>query len=393
MTEPTHVILDVREDGASTLKLDWGTPASAATTYHVQARRLTDAAKGVRACLEDLITSAMNRCKAKEPMTVGLELKRLAEAGHALRNAIFFSVPGPPDEGPAEKTRKEWFPNLGEVAMHVRVTQEIYIPWGLAYEGDPALLSEDPEEISIDKFSDFWCLKYHVSTLYNRIPDSVVRKPRATHEAQIVKLINEGAWTKAFEQVSGPEQRLVAAMFTGSSICSTSEFREVWVKGNRNMETDLLYFFGHANGAALEFKKGDVLTLKLLPNDLRRSPPKEHPACLVFLNGCHTAIGCDELGGFMEATAYGGYCGFVGTEAKVPDVFALRFANAFLGELLYTGKKAIQVMDKIRLDYWPLSLAYNLSCHPDFRFIAKDVSAPPMPDPDCWKDVIGSERV
>ena len=96
----------------------------------------------------------------------------------------------------------------------------------------------------------------------------------------------------------------------------------------------------------------------------------------------------------MEATAYRGYCGFIGAEGKIPDVFALRFANAFLTRLIYTGKTAGAIMDELRRDFWPLSLAYNLSCHPGFRFVPKgDEAAPALAPPDFSQDPIGSERV
>ena len=115
---------------------------------------------------------------------------------------------------------------------------------------------------------------------------------------------------------------------------------------------------------------------------------------MVFLNGCHTAIESAKDGGFLQATASGGFCGFVGTEAEVPDVFALRFANAFISQLLYTGSRAIDVMNKTRRDFWPLSLVYNLSCHPDFQFNPQGVASPDLlPAPDFSKDVIGSNKV
>jgi hypothetical protein len=113
----------------------------------------------------------------------------------------------------------------------------------------------------------------------------------------------------------------------------------------------------------------------------------------VFLNGCHTAIGSSNEGGFLEATAHPGFCGFVGTEAEVPDIFALRLANAFLAELIYTGSTAMDAMKKVRRDYWPLSLAYSLSCHPDFRFITEGLSQSTLPAPNFSNDAIGSSRV
>jgi len=183
-------------------------------------------------------------------------------------------------------------------------------------------------------------------------------------------------------------------MFRAGDICSSRDFEKIWKTQKKCLETDLLYFFGHASGTALAFDKNDLLTMDVFPEILKRKPPADRPACMVFLNDCHTAIGDDKNGGFLQATAYGGFCGFVGTEAEVPDVFALRFANAFLVRLLYTGSRAIEVMHELRSDYWPLSLAYNLSCHPDFRFDPQGVKPPPMlPAPDFSKDAIGSNKV
>jgi hypothetical protein len=389
-----HVILDVTEDDP--LKLDWGTPASPESSYHVRTPILRDASAKVRTRLEELITAAMRKRAANQPLTVGLELKNLAEAGQELRNAIFQSVPGSPDEQEASRTESDWLPNLQNVEMHVRVARGIYIPWGLVYDDDPSRLSGAPDNIGFEEFSGFWCLKYSLSTLYNKIPAITVVKPTAAAEVQIVRLSHEQAWTKAFPQIPPEEQTLAKQSLFGRApvVCSTQAFLDLWVGKKKRLETDVLYFFGHADGAALEFSKGDVLSLERFPDVLRRKPPKQHPACLVFLNGCHTAIGDDRSVGFMEATAYEGYCGFIGTEGKIPDVFALRFANAFLTRLMYTGKRTMAIMDELRRDFWPLSLAYNLSCHPDFRFVPKaDEAVPPLALPNFSEDPIGSEKV
>src|SRR5438132_7643152 len=289
--EVTHVILDVTE--VDPLKLDWGTPASPESSYHVQAHVLRDASAKVRARLEELITAAMAKRATNQSLTVGVELKKLAEAGRALRNAIFQHVPGFQNELEAYRTENDWLPNLQNVEMHVRVAQGIYVPWGLVYDGDPSQLSGAQEDIAVDKFSNFWCLKYRLSTLYNKIPPSITLKPTATSEIQIVWLSHEGAWTKAFGQIPATEQTLVQQKLFGKTpvICSTEAFTDLWIRDKKKLETDLLYFFGHADGATLEFNKGNVLKLEDFPDLLRRTPPKQHPACLVFLNGCHTGVG------------------------------------------------------------------------------------------------------
>ena len=387
----TDITLDVKENDKN-LKVNWRSPSAGSAAYKINANNLINRSAEVRICLQNLIAAAMKNRTEHRPLTLGLELKELAKAGSKLRNEIFTPLESE-DQLEAEDANR-WLGSLSDVVLHVTVDREIYIPWGLAFEGDPQKLSGDPEDISIDKFSDFWCLKYQLSTLYNRIRDSVVRNPRTAGQAQIVKLTNQDAWARAIRQVSPLEQQLAAAMFTANDICSSSDFENIWKIQKKSHETDLLYFFGHANGTALAFEKGDLLTMDDFPRILMRTPPTEQPACLVFLNGCHTAIGDRNGGGFLQATSYRGFCGFIGTEAEVPDVFALRFANAFLSQLLYTGSRAVDVMNNIRRDYWPLSLAYNLSCHPDFHFIPQGATPPSLlPAPDFSKDAIGSERV
>jgi hypothetical protein len=384
------ITLDVKGNG-DLLKVDWRSPAAGMASYQIDANRLVNRSAAVRGCLQDLVAAAMKNRAAHQPLALGLELKALARAGSELRNAIFMPQAG--DDREAEEA-EEWLLSLSEAVMHVTIDRQIYIPWGLAYDGDPELLSDDAQDISIARFSGFWCLKYRLSTLYNRIRDRVVRSPRTTGEARIVKLVNAGAWAKAFGQVSLQEQELAAAMFKTGDISSSRDFEKVWKTQKKCLETDLLYFFGHANGTALSFEKGDTLTMDDFPEILRRKPPADRPACMVFLNGCHTAIGSAKEGGFLQATAYGGFCGFVGAETEVPDVFALRFANAFLSRLLYTGSRAIDVMNEIRRDYWPLSLVYNLSCHPDFHFNPQGATPPVLlPAPDFSKDAIGSDKV
>ena len=81
---------------------------------------------------------------------------------------------------------------------------------------------------------------------------------------------------------------------------------------------------------------------------------------IVFLNGCHTAVG-DPGGGFLEATGGSGFCGFIGTETGIPDVFALRFGSAFLCQIL-RGGTVTEVMSALRAAHWPLSLVYGTYC-------------------------------
>jgi hypothetical protein len=365
--------LDVKGDGNTLFKLDWKTLTSDERWYHVDRERLERAGKEARARLQDVIDAAMGKQPLARP------LKRLAQAGTKLRNRIFTSEPNPEIRegemwGPQSE---EWFRAFSAASLHLTIDQRVYIPWGLAYEGDPDALPEDADDVPLQQYEGFWCVKYRLSTVYNRIRDGLVRAPRPVDSSKRVRLMHESTWANALAHVPEDEKALAETLFN-QTISSKDDFDSVWRKNKGNLDTDLLYYFGHANGTALEFQRGDRLDISDFKEQIRRHPPQDRPACIVFLNGCQTVIGDDVKGGFVEATGYQGYCGFVGAEVKIPDVFALRFGNHFVKRLLYSGQRAIDVMHDMRREHWPLSLVYNLSCHPDFRFTVETPSQPPQ---------------
>ena len=118
----------------------------------------------------------------------------------------------------------------------------------------------------------------------------------------------------------------------------------------------LLYFYCHANGTRLSFGLDDEISTSDLRLELKREGASlENPPCLVFLNGCHTAVG-ESTGGFLAATGGQGFCGFIGTEAKIPDLFAMRFGLALLHELFTRDLPVRDIMQELHRKHWPLSI-------------------------------------
>lgn len=350
--------MDVKGDGEhNRLKIDWKSAVADAGFFHVDGNRLAAASETVRARLQDVVDAA------HEGRPYENALLALAREGAVLREELFNGEAGDEEDAYAVKT---WFEELGTATLHVTVDRRIYIPWGLVFDGEPEELIENPSQAK----SGFWCMKYRLSTLYYRILDRVVSKPSRADKARILSLVHAEAWAAAKTKVDGAAGSIAALPFEDPAqfIFSRADFDKSWRRDKRSLDTDVLYFFGHSSGAALELSRDDIIEMDTFPRILRRSPPQPHPACMIFLNGCQTAIGEDLQGGFLEATGSAGYCGFIGTEAKAPDDFALRFGRDFLCGMLQEGKSAIEVMDMLRYRHWPMSLIYNLSCHPNFRF-------------------------
>jgi hypothetical protein len=96
--------------------------------------------------------------------------------------------------------------------------------------------------------------------------------------------------------------------------------------------------------------------------------PESNWTALGILNGCSTAVGKD-CQSFIEALSRDGFCGFLGTESEIPNVFALRFGSAFLNRLLVSGHPLVQVVDELRREHWPLSLLYGLYGYPLLQIV------------------------
>ena len=154
----------------------------------------------------------------------------------------------------------------------------------------------------------------------------------------------------------------------GSPAHAPSELFDQWKQSSG--KNCLIYFYCHADGAnlALSTKSITANTLRL---QLKRNEVDGSPTSIVFLNGCSTAAG-HPMGGFLEATGPPSFAGFVGTEAPVPDMFALRFGTELLHKFLSSGKDICSVVHELRRAHWPLGLLYSVCCYPKIAVV------PPM---------------
>ena len=360
--------------------------------YQVDFRDLKKMAKRVRLRLQKLV----NRVTEGETR-VGPELKSLADSGAKLRQLIFRGV-GEPSLQKASVTRDKFLPQRAGHMLVFIVDPQIYIPWGLAYEGDLDKLDEDPEDPIPDLYEGFWCNKWQLSTLYNVINASGLEEPRTFEEARMLTVVNDDVWSNAKTALPDEERPLFEQIWNGNGqepaknhfVKNPDDFFTKWAETHR--ELDLLYLYCHASGEdlALSNKKSDHIELLDFKLSIRYPQPQYRPLCLVFLNGCQTAVGA-EGGGFLDATGQVGFCGFIGTEAKVPDLFAMRFAMDFFCRLLYEGKTVIEILRHLRRQHWPLSLIYSACCHPRYR-IAHESGATKVPLAALDKTKDQSER-
>lgn len=368
MTQPNDcpvIKLFVNEANSTSHKMRWDPPDDNWLPYTIDVGQVNDRAEGVRRALKAFVKQCMNS-NAGGVQKSGKQLKEMAVKGHDLYNAIFCDK----DNSHHPQDIQKWLLDLAVNKPHIKVVVDdrMYIPWGLVFDGDPSLLSGEADDIDISHFGDFWCIKYFVSTYFSRMGAWGHHKPKSVNLYHLLSAIDEDVFTAAEKDLTSTEKGVLD--WLRSKFSSTRAFK-IFSKGdllnewNRNKnDVDMLFFYCHADGTSIAFSGSEKLSMYDIKENLKRDARGELPSpCLVFLNGCSTASGSSD-GGFLEATAGNGFCGFIGTEAEVPDLFALRFGLAFLYRFLLGGEPVYLTMDRLRSEHWPLSLLYSTYCYP-----------------------------
>ena len=251
----------------------------------------------------------------------------------------------------------------------------LYLPWGLMYDAAPPSQAPDntrDHACDAARYEGFWCLKYGVSATYHRINPAV----RASWDASalgFMAVVNSDTYEAAQATVrkSDPEgARAIDAImsYAGTPITTTGELVSRW-RGWQEGNV-LLYFYCHSSGDTLALSRHE--TIDVLEWDQHLGPAEEGdgPVGLVVLNGCFTAAGGD-YGGFLEATAGDNFCGLIGTEARVPALFALRFGAELVRRMLSTGNSVEGVLTDMRRTHWPLSILYSVNCPGDIELASE----------------------
>ena len=300
-------------------------------------------------------------------------LQELAQAGHRLYETLFRAKGDRSSQREVDRIRARVEAHADCPTICFKVKPRIFVPWALMYSAETAPLSA-----RIEDHESFWCLKYRIATIHDDLANvDNFEASFTTDQFDLIRAVHLGEFTAASNQLDQPETALRDFFGTrfGAPVGSKAELLEAWSK--REARLGLLYFYCHANQTRIAFSTSDELDTIEFKNKYRKmSEDANAPLCLVFLNGCHTAVGASG-GGFLEATGREGFCGFIGTETAVPNLFAYRFGAAAIARL-YRGEMLIEILDSLRRQHWPLSLVYGLYACPFLRLRpAQDAAAMP----------------
>lgn len=329
-----------------------------------------------------------NKIDIKNGVGIGLSrehLKKLAQLGNKLYQVLCSDMKGPmtPELMRVwlDHTRKEMLTKGDSCHINFMVPDRVHIPWGLVYDADPDSLNiDDTTPPQIDEYGDFWGIKFNTSSVHSTIRARINPDRLPGETFYLLPAINEMAYTKAYSVLSTVERSFADIFWleTNQPLSSGHQLKEAWKKLSN--ENGILYFYCHADGSTIELSDTESLSAEeLLIVLLRKRSPSVN---LAFFNGCATATGPDrqsgEERGFMEIMNQLGFRGYIGTEAKIPDVFALRFGFDFLFYFLHGNGCLLDAMNHLRRKHWPLSLLYTINCDP--LVALSRMSVPVFPD-------------
>jgi hypothetical protein len=363
------VRVDIRVQSERELKVVWNeeTPWPA---YTIHRKAVEDCARAIRAVLRELVDAAL----AGRLGEAGPTLKTLGRRGAELHSALFAALS---NEAEAARIR-DYYEQPEPFRLRFCVSDSVYVPWGLVYGGDPEALPEAPDPRDWKAFEAFWCFSHELATVYERIAPDAAGRGKGAEALRALWVAQPDALTGAEAQMpGGPEEEVIRWLREryGEPLSSSQALKKHWREAGA--ETGLLYFYCHASATKLAL--GDDEKIEASQLFLTLSGAERRPGtagCLVLINGCSTAVG-DPSGDFILSTSQRGLCGFVGTEAEVPDIFALRFSLALL-ELLFGRRLTLgEAMQVLYREHFPLSLLYGIYAHPGFRMPQSGMPAPP----------------
>lgn len=332
-------------------------------------RRLADKTR-------NLLDSLSDWSQATNPSYRHNCLAKLAKAGSQLRYHLFNDQDNKKHVDGFEAWLKAW----GDQELLIYADSSVQVPWGLIYDGVPPPADIGPEdsnddstfaEREIKRFSGFWALKYNLSAtpcVSDLTPESM-RRPRASFG--LLSLLNEDL-QKDVERDLGHDDygRYCELLSPPVGVAyDIQKFQELIKSGQRDI---LFHFFGHHKNASLILANEEVIDYSDFLIMMEGLQDKEgdgtHRCGLLFLNGCESAIGDDDIN-LRALSRRPEICGVIGTEATVRTSYAAKFGYRFLRAMLHEGKTIAETMLELHHDplLWPESLSYGCYAQPDYQ--------------------------
>lgn len=301
-------------------------------------------------------------------------LTRLARAGRLLYRQLFRPAGG----GEDLRSIGDWLtrhvadPN---VMLTVQiVARQVPVPWSMLYLGD----IDDEDALSWDKFLG---MRHIVELLpFQRMPADDDPEIDSLPDLTLGLNINPVVSDEAVDQVAEHQKRcadLAVSRQNVSVVTRSDRTAVVTALADGSTPDKVTYFYCHAKtndadpqqSAIIMGSQIDRSTFATLA-DLTNDAPDDIPLAgrpLIVLNACESAdLSPRFYDGFVPYFLSKGARGVIGTECSTPVLFAIHWAEKFLGRLL-DGAQIGQALRDVRLEFLqennnPLGLLYSAHC-------------------------------
>jgi hypothetical protein len=304
-------------------------------------------------------------------------LEILAQAGALLFNQLFFHADSGEDLQEVGRFL-QYQANQPELRLKIMiVSADAPVPWPMLYLGDTA----DGAELSWNKFLGL----QHVVDQVPRQRKLAVHDPKIRSDPQLSVGLNVngtidqqfnvtwvGDHQSRWKELAGERKRIsLFPRSTGPSVVAALDDAAV--------SDQIVYFLCHATSggtggnpgdATLDMGQGAPITLRKLQSIVPQTRFSTNP--LIFINACESSdLSPKFYAGFVPFFLAKGARGVIGTECKVPVVFAVEFAERFFDRLL-DGKQVGDSVLAVRRELVeqhrnPLGLMYAVHCDADTR--------------------------
>jgi hypothetical protein len=367
-----NVTAYIGEAGTGKLQINWRYDGHPRRQYHIDKQNIFCDGNKVRTALQAL-TGAWRKGQRENYATL---LRDVALQGFQLYTDMVFGV-GDQTQKDAATWTKNWLANIidsRQDTVTFRVPEGIYVPWGLVYD-DPNI--QNPGSAAVRE--SFWCIKYNVATNFMDLMANGVERIWQTEDMPVLFGAHQEVWKVTRDKLRDPDRKHLSRLLNSidQPKFSLEDLADLWDRRcAENKPFGLFCLLCHASGVELCIgtQKENSIAHNRFAQRFGREDVQDKPPTLVFLAGCQTAAGNELDRGFLHATSNAGYCGYIGAEVIVPDLFTLGFLSEFIERFYAGGRTVSDVMRELRREHWPLSLAFTMGCARELR-----LAVPPKP--------------
>ncbi|MCP2086136.1 UNVERIFIED_ORG: hypothetical protein J2Y81_002153 [Paraburkholderia sediminicola] len=358
MSDREELTLHIRKVSGELVRIGWYR-YSGDIEYQIAANHLDDVVASVRKALFEFVRNYIADPKSS---SASLSMAKVLSKGNDLFESLFLST----DRRDAARDAKEQYyevSSAGQLELSVKVDPGLTYPWALAVP-DPTGFDEVCNNLTIPH-DKFWGLRHRL-TISTFGAGRARQVPLNDAEYRAAAAMNKSLFDQATAAATSPHEKSaldgVSRWFGDALTFTTSDFletiREMSVDPNTKLR--IAYMLGHAAGDRFQLSKDDEISAGTLAVRLGDTSSLLHrQQTFLFLNGCDTAAEGERFA-FTDLLRYPNISGIVGTEVRVPDRFAFRFALAFFRMVIYERVSFRDAMNHLRRAHLPVSLVYTL---------------------------------